>query len=45
MAEDKHGNSRAKPQSNKIPLPFDRAIEGLLSVKPKKRAKKKKPSR
>jgi hypothetical protein len=32
--------------SNRIPLPFDKAVEGLLAVKPKKPAKpKKKPGK
>lgn len=37
----------AGPQANRIPLPFDKAVEGLLAVKPKKanRPKPKKKSR
>jgi hypothetical protein len=43
MAEKKT-RSRGKKRLEKIrlPMPFDRAIEGLLAVKPKKSKKKKK---
>ena len=35
-----------EPYHNRIPLPFDKAVEGLLAVKPKKRAvRKKKPAK
>ena len=46
MAKDNR-KSRLGPQSNRIALPFDKAVEGLLSVKPKKRTakKKKKPTK
>jgi len=36
------GKRRAKIKANKIPLPFEKAVEGLLSVQPKKKTKKKK---
>jgi hypothetical protein len=32
------------PETIKIALPFEKAIEGLLSVNPKKKIAKKKPS-
>jgi len=35
---------RRDPQKIKIALPFEKAIEGLLSVKPKKKITKKKMS-
>jgi len=46
----KANSRRAKregPQTNRILLPFEKAIEGLLSVKPKKKPaeKKKKPNK
>jgi len=36
---------RTSPHSNRIPLPFDRAVEGLLQVKPKKKPVKAKASK
>jgi hypothetical protein len=35
------------PQSNRIAIPFDKAVEGLLSVKPRKKStkNKKKPDK
>ena len=30
-----------KPKQNRIPLPFEKAIDGLLSVKPKRKTRKK----
>ena len=44
MKQKKTKPLRASPHSNKIPLPFEKAVEGLLAVKPKpkKKAVKKK---
>jgi hypothetical protein len=36
---------RNEPCSNRIPLPFEKAIEGFLQVKPKKKRAKKKPGK
>lgn len=46
MAKKRPDNPRntKKPETIKIALPFEKAIEGLLSVKPKKRPAKKKRS-
>lgn len=33
-------SKRMGPHSNRIPLTFDKAIEGLLAVKPKKKSTK-----
>jgi hypothetical protein len=43
MKVHKRQTKREGPQSNRIALPFEKAVEGLLSVKPKpkKKAKKK----
>jgi len=38
--------TRAKTKANKIPLPFEKAIETLLSVQPKRKTKgRKKPGK
>jgi hypothetical protein len=46
MKKQKKSNHETISRRNKIALPFEKAIEGLLSVKPKKKPtkKKKKPS-
>ena len=36
---------RVSPHSNRIPLTFDKAVEGLLAVKPKKKTAKRKPKK
>jgi hypothetical protein len=41
MSEEKR-KQRSGPQSNKIPMPFDKAIEALLQVKPKKKTTRRK---
>ena len=38
----KQRSKRDGPQSNKIPLSFEKAVEGLLATKPKKKTAKKK---
>ncbi len=46
MTQEVPGRKRNGPQSNAIPLPFDKAVEGLLAVKPRKAEKpKKKPDK
>ena len=42
--DQKKKRSNPAPETIKIPLAFEKAIEGLLSVKPKKKTTKKKPS-
>jgi hypothetical protein len=39
--------ARNSPHSNRIPLPFDKIVEGMLQVKPQKKATKpkKKPGK
>jgi hypothetical protein len=41
MGKDKRHRPRANPKSNRIALSFEKAIESLLSTKPKKKAAKK----
>ena len=46
MKKPKNPSRKPAERGNKITLPFEQAVEGLLSVKPKKKpAKKKKPSK
>jgi hypothetical protein len=46
MTEQHKRTKRASPHNNRIPLPFDQAVEGLLAVKPNKRpARKEKPAK
>ena len=40
MGKDEKLKARESFHSNRIPLPFDKAVEGLLAVKPKKKATK-----
>lgn len=43
----KERKQRQEPKNNRISLPFDKAVEGLLAVKPEKKAAKpkKKPGK
>ncbi len=43
MRESKTSKERRSFHKNRIRLPFDKAVEGLLAVKPKKRPVKRKP--
>jgi hypothetical protein len=42
MKARKQQTKREGPQSNRIALPFEKAVEGLLQVKPKKKPAKRK---
>jgi hypothetical protein len=42
MKYKNQSSPRESFHSNKIPLPFEKAVEGLLAVKPKKRPVKQK---
>jgi len=46
MEKQKRPRHATSPDDNRIHLPFEKAVEGLLAVKPKKVPKsKKKPSK
>lgn len=42
MTARKQSKPRNEPYSNRIPMPFEKAVEGLLSVKPKRKTTNKK---
>jgi len=44
VSYQKRSREREGFHSNKIPLPFEKIVEGMLAVKPKKKPRPRKPS-